>query len=177
MVIKRLILALATVAVLSAPPAFMPAFAQPARSQNLPADVQARMPAAREFVTVMRVSDLMKNMIPLIWQQLVSPLVSRDDPKIKSAMEAIGPMLLAEMTQELATFAEMMAEIYARNFTEEELRGLTAFMRGPIGQKFVSKQGELAQSGMVAGQQFAQVLLARMKPRIEEELRKRTGAR
>jgi hypothetical protein len=81
------------------------------------------------------------------------------------------------MTQELATFSEMMAEIYARNFTEEELRGLTAFMRGPIGQKFVSKQGDLAQAGMVAGQQFAQVLIARMKPRIEEELRKRTGGR
>jgi hypothetical protein len=177
MLIRRFILALAAIAVLSAPAAVAPASAQPAASQNLPPDVRARMPAAREFVAVMRVSDLMKNVLPLIWQQLVSPLVSRDDPKIKAAMEAIGPMLLAEMTQELATFSEMMAEIYARNFTEEELRGLTVFMRGPIGQKFVGKQGELAQAGMVAGQQFAQVLLARMKPRIEEELRKRTGAR
>ncbi len=126
----------------------------------------------------MRMTDLMRDLLPAIWQQLVTPLLTtRNDPQVKAAVDAVGPIIIAEMTKELQSFANLLAAIYARNFSEQELKDLTGFMRTTTGQKFVGKQGELAQAGMAAGQQWGQQLMARMQPRIDEELRKRLPPR
>jgi hypothetical protein len=66
-----------------------------------------------------------------------------------------------------------IALIYARNFTADELRQLTAFYRGPIGQKFLEKMPQIAQESMAMGQKFGQELAGNLRDRIIEELRKR----
>jgi hypothetical protein len=63
--------------------------------------------------------------------------------------------------------------IYARNFTADELREVTAFYRGPTGQKFLQKQPVILQDSMAVGQKFGQSVATEMQNRIVEELRKR----
>ena len=70
----------------------------------------------------------------------------------------------------------MIATLYANNFSPAELREVTAFYRGPTGQKFVQAQTVLAQQSMAAGQQFAQKLFGDMQQRIIQELRKKGHA-
>jgi len=63
--------------------------------------------------------------------------------------------------------------IYARNFTADELREITAFYRGPAGKKFLEKQPAIAQESMQIGQKFGAAVAADVTRRMSEELRKR----
>jgi hypothetical protein len=153
----------------------VPALAQPASSgavQAPPAEMQAKLAAARELVEASKATDMMKQLLPLLWRQLVSPLVGMNDPKGKAAAETIAPMMIEEMQGELTAFGAMIAKVYADNYTLEEMKALTEFMRSPIGQKFIQKQPQVAQASMLAGQQFGRALAERMRPRIEEALTK-----
>ena len=51
---------------------------------------------------------------------------------------------------------DLMATVYARNFTAAELHDVTAFYRTATGQKLLEKLPAVMQQAMTAGQQFAQ---------------------
>jgi hypothetical protein len=108
---------------------------------------------------------------------MISPLIARDGPRVKTAVDALAPAIMGELERELANFGDVIASIYAQHFTEEELRAIAAFMRTPAGQSFVSKQNVLAQASMTAGQRFGQEIFARIGPRLEQELKQRLGPR
>jgi uncharacterized protein len=171
MLLRRLMFVLAFAAVLGL------SGAGQAGAQTSGAHSPARLAAAKDLVSVMRLPDTMRGMFPLIWRQMVSPLISRDDPRIKAAVDSLAPTITAEMEREIPRFGELIAGIYAEHFTEEELRAIAVFMRSPTGQTFLAKQNVLAQASMTAGQQFGQSLLARIRPRIEEELKQKLGPR
>jgi uncharacterized protein len=66
-----------------------------------------------------------------------------------------------------------VAAVYARNFTADELRQVTAFYRTPVGQKMLEKLPAITQESMTVGQKFGQSVAAELRTRMIEELRKR----
>ena len=50
------------------------------------------------------------------------------------------PIMLEGMSARLNEVLDKVAALYARVFTAAELREITAFYRGPTGQKFVNSQ-------------------------------------
>ena len=97
--------------------------------------------------------------------------MTMDEMKAKHA--ALKGTAAAWMPFVLVFIAELMALIYARNFSAAELRDLAAFYRTPIGQKLLQKMPTIAQESMTAGQQFAQAIGSDLQQRIVDELRKR----
>jgi hypothetical protein len=168
--LKRIVLAL----MLSVPPA-VPALAQPAATMGQPAspEMQAKLAAARDLVEASKATAMMARLMPLMWQQLIAPLMGANNPQAKAAAEAIAPLMIKEMQDKIASFGGMIAQVYAENYTVDEMKALAAFMRSPIGQKFLDKQPQVAQASMVAGQKFGRELAEGMRPRIEAELAKR----
>jgi hypothetical protein len=77
------------------------------------------------------------------------------------------------MNARLNEVIDKVAALYARVFTANELREITAFYRGPTGQKFVKNQTTIMQESMAIGQEFGQSVAREMQSRIIEELRKR----
>jgi uncharacterized protein len=77
------------------------------------------------------------------------------------------------MAARVNEIVDEITALYARNFSAEELNAITAFYRGPVGQKFLSKLPAITQESMVIGQKFGQSVAAEMQGRIVEELRKR----
>jgi hypothetical protein len=65
-----------------------------------------------------------------------------------------------------------LVQIYAHDFTEEELRTLLAFLDKPLGQKVISKLPLVMQEGAAAGQQYfiskQDSLNARLAPIVEK---------
>jgi hypothetical protein len=53
------------------------------------------------------------------------------------------------------------------------MRQLTAFYRGPVGQKFLDKMPAIMQESMSVGQKFAQTFAGELRERMLDELRKR----
>ena len=145
-----------------------PAGAQ-AQSEAPPPDAIA---AARELVTAARAADNLKTLLPMIMQQL-KPAIVQGRPEVERDFDVILPQVVEAMRARSDAFVEAIAVIYAHNFSADELRQLTAFYRGPIGQKFLEKMPLIAQESMTMGQKFGQELAGDLRNRIIEELRKR----
>ncbi len=152
----------------------------PLRAQTPPTTPPAPAPAAnlaaaRELVQVMRATDQFKVLLPNIFQAL-KPAFVQGRPEVEQDYDAIVPIITAGAMQRLNDFADMLAGIYARNFSVDEIHDLTAFYRTPTGQKLIEQQPIIAHESLAAGQQFGQQLVADLKEQITDELRKREHA-
>jgi uncharacterized protein len=143
--------------------------AGPAFPQSPPADT---LSAARELVVTMRTADQFKAILPAVLQNL-KPAIVQGRPQIERDLDAIIPLLLEAMGARVNEIVDQITALYARTFTVNELREVTAFYRGPTGQKFLEKLPLITQESMQIGQRFGQSVAAEMQSRIVEELRKR----
>jgi len=144
-------------------------FSGPAASQSGTPEAAA---AARELVVTMRTDEQLKTVLPLIFQQL-KPTIVQGRPEVERDFNTIVPLMMEAMTARLNEFVDAVAAIYAKNFTVEELREITAFYRGRAGQKFVQAMPAIAQQSLAMGQQFGQEVARDLQGRIIDELRKR----
>jgi hypothetical protein len=143
--------------------------AAPALSQTPPDDSIA---AARELIVTMQAADTFKAILPSIVKAL-KPAIVQNRPDVDRDYDAIMPIILDGMNARLNEVIDKVAALYARVFTANELREITAFYRGPTGQKFVKNQTTIMQESMAIGQGFGQSVAREMQSRIIEELRKR----
>ena len=143
----------------------------PAATQT-PAPSSDAVAAAKELVVTMRAADQLKNLFPIIMQQL-KPAIVQGRPQVEKDYDAIMPALVEGMLARSGELIDLMADVYARNFTAAEIRQISAFYRGPVGQKFLEKMPAITQESMSAGQKWGQTVAGEMRSRIIEELRKR----
>jgi len=61
-----------------------------------------------------------------------------------------------------------MFVMYAREFTEDELKQLTAFYKSPVGMKLNQKQPEILQASMTIGQQGVMAHQAEMQQMVAD---------
>ena len=131
--------------------------------------------AARELVVVMRAAEQFKTILPLLMRQL-KPAIVQGRPEVERDFDAMIPVLQEMMggqSEPMAKLIDDFAMIYARNFTADEMRRVTAFYREPVGQKFVEKMPVITQESMSAGQEFGRAIAVELQKRMVEELRKR----
>lgn len=131
--------------------------------------------AARELILVMKATDQFKNLLPAIFQAL-KPALVQNRPDVEKDFDAIIPLITNRAMQRVNELADMLATIYARNFSVSELHDLTAFYRSPTGQKLIERQPTIARESLAAGQQFGQTLANDLRQEITDELRKRGHA-
>jgi uncharacterized protein len=165
----------AIIAVLAAAVLFVvsPLRAQTPPTTPLPAE---NLAAARELIGVMKATDQFKLLLPGIFEAL-KPAIVQDRPDVAKDYDTIVPIVTAAAVKRLDQFADMMAGIYARNFSVDDIRDLIAFYRSPTGQRLIAQQPVIAQQSLAAGQQFGQELVEDIKEQITEELKKRGDAK
>ena len=137
-----------------------------------PAQSPDAVAAAKELLGVMHSADNFKTMMPTIMQAL-KPAVVQGRPEVERDYDALIPALMGAMTSRLDEMIDKIAGVYASKFSAAELREVTTFYRGPIGQKFVQQLPGIMQESMAIGQQFGQQLASDLQRRMIEELRKK----
>ena len=157
----RILFVLAAVALL--------AFGRPAATQTAAPDATA---AAKELVETMRATDQLKVLMPMLMQQL-KPAIAQGRPEVERDYDAMVPQMLAAVDARMGEFTGAIAVLYASHFTADELRQLTAFYRGPVGQKFLQIMPRIMQDSMTIGQKFGESIALDTRNRMIEELRKR----
>jgi hypothetical protein len=120
----------------------------------------------------MRTADQFKTILPAIVQGL-KPAIVQNRPEVARDFDLMAPKLVESMAARFDELIDGIAAIYARNFTAAELNEIIAFYRGPVGQKFVQKQGGILQDSLAAGQKWGQALGAELQRRMTDELRKK----
>src|SRR5262245_31529794 len=128
--------------------------------------------AAKELVTSMKLADQLRTLLPIIMQGM-KPAIVQNRPAVERDYDAMLPVLLEVTNQRIGEYIEVMATIYARNFTADELRQVAAFYQTPTGRKMLEKLPSLTQESMAAGQRFGQALSKEFETRIKDELRKK----
>jgi hypothetical protein len=143
--------------------------AAPVRAESPPPETLA---AARDLVTTLKSADLLKSVLPTFMQSM-KPAIVQGRPAVEKDYDALVPVMIDVATSRLSEYAELVARVYAVNFTTSELLELQAFYSTPIGQKLVAKLPTITQQSLVVGQQWGKVLADDLRARMTQELRKR----
>jgi uncharacterized protein len=130
------------------------------------------MAAARELMTAMRATEQLKAIVPLIMQQL-KPAIVQGRPEVERDYDVMVPILADLVNARAAVMVDAVVAIYARNFTPDEMRQVTAFYRAPVGQKLLDRDAGGRPGGHSRGPAFGQSVAGALRTKMIEELRKR----
>ena len=152
--------------------AVLPAAAQqpaaPAPKQASPAAIAA----AKEILAMKNVSAMYANVVPTMVQRTKDSLLQNNlnYQKDLNEVSVIVAQTLAGREKELG---EGMAQIYANDFTEQELKDLVTFYKSPLGQKLLASEPRAIQTSMTYMNQWAQQFAETVNGEFRAEMRKR----
>ncbi|GAB2767470.1 hypothetical protein HNQ93_000033 [Hymenobacter luteus] len=112
-------------------------------------------------------TDSEKNLTATIDRMLASQL--EQNP----GMKVVEPEMRAYLTKYMSwqSMKEDMVQLYAREFTEKELKELTKFYQTPTGRKTITKMPQLMAAGMEIGQKRMQEHLPELQQAIAEKMK------
>src|SRR5262249_26020639 len=108
--------------------------------------------------------------------QAMKPMMMQRHPEAGKDFDSIMPVINDVAVRRSEELVDLLATVYARNFSVDELHDITAFYHTPTGQKLIERQPTLARESMAGAQQWAVGLQAELAQRIEQELSKREHA-
>jgi hypothetical protein len=151
--------------------AALPASAQQAAPPLKPAS-PAAIAAAKEILTLKNASAMYAAAVPNIVQQTKEALLQANLNYQKDLNEvaAIVAQTLAGKEKEIG---DGMAQIYANEFTEQELKDLVTFYKSALGQKLLSAEPRAIQFSMSFMNQWAQTFAETTNAQFRAEMRKR----
>lgn len=130
---------------------------------------QSKRALAEELLVLMKVNEtieqsmaMVKQMIPAQMDQAAQVSGQTNiPPDVKNKTSQMMDMIAKEMSWE--NMKEDYITLYADTFTEEELRGLVAFYKSPIGQALAKKTPELTKKSM----ELSQKVMVKLMPKIQ----------
>ncbi|WP_438279043.1 DUF2059 domain-containing protein [Nitrobacter sp.] len=131
--------------------------------------------AAKELVATIKLGEQFKSLMPTIMTTL-KPAIVQGRANVERDYDAMIPMLLQSFQSRMDELSDAVVQVYASNFTADDLRALIVFYKTPVGQKFLQKTPLLAQQTMAVGQQFGRSVASEIRTRMIEELRKKGHA-
>jgi len=152
--------------------AALPAMAQqPAAPAAKPAS-PAAIAAAKEILAMKNASQMYANAVPNIVAQTKDSLLQANLNYQKDLNEVaiIVAQSLAGREKEIG---EGMAQVYAAEFTEQELKDLVTFYKSPLGQKLLGAEPKAIQLSMSYMNQWAQNFAETVNAQFRAEMRKR----
>ena len=93
------------------------------------------------------------------------------DPRIFNIIKEETEQFMTEEMVEKESFFPFVYPIYKKYLSLEELKGLIAFYKTPLGKKAVSVLPQLTQESMMAGQQWAQTIIPAFQQRLTQRLK------
>jgi uncharacterized protein len=158
-------LALGLIAVGSPAGAQQPA---PALKQASPAAIAA----AKELLAMKNASAMYASAVPNIVHKTKDALLQNNlnYQKDLNEVEIIVAQHLAGREKEIG---EGMAQVYANEFTEQELKDLVTFYKSPLGQKLILNEPRAISFSMSYMNQWAQNFAEQVNAEFRAEMRKR----
>ena len=148
----------------------MPATAQTS-SEAKPAS-PAAIAAAKEILTMKNASAMYANAVPNIVQRTKDSLL-QSNLNYQKDLNEVAVIVAQKFSGKEKEIGEGMAAVYASDFTEQELKDLTAFYKSPLGQKLLAQEPKSIQSSMIFMNQWAQSLTETVVNEFRAEMKKR----
>jgi hypothetical protein len=168
---KRLSSILSAAAVIAALAIAAPVAAQQQAPALKPA-TPAAMAAAKELLQMKNAPAMYANAIPNIVEQAKGALLQQNLNYQKDLNE-VAVIVAKNLAGREKEIGDGMAQIYANEFTEQELKDLVTFYKSPLGQKLLSNEPRAIQFSMSYMNQWAAQFAETVNAQFRTEMRKR----
>ena len=150
--------------------------ALPTAAQQAAAPPKAASPtaiaAAKEILAMKNASAMYQNAVPNIVQQTKDTLL-QTNLNYQKDLNEVAVIVAKNLAGREKEIGEGMAQIYASEFTEQELKDLVTFYKSPLGQKLLANEPRAIQSSMAYMNQWAQQFGEIVNGEFRAEMRKR----
>lgn len=146
--------------------------AQKAAANNPPPPSASAVAAATELLTIKKANQIYQNIVPTVIQRTKDAIL-QTNVNYQKDLNEIALKLASEFAGKRDEVAKAMAEIYATNFTEQELRELIAFYKSPLGQKFLDVEPKSIAGSIAFMNDWANAFSNEVAAKFRAEMRAR----
>ncbi len=132
----------------------------------------ARVTAAKQMMEAAGAARQFDEVMPLIASQMSQSFMRLVPEKGKEIAE-VFQQLLPRFMDKKGILLEQIAGLYAAELTLEELNGIVAFYKSPVGTKFAAVQPSIMRQSMALGQRWGQQIGIDLDAEARRELKKR----
>ena len=130
--------------------------AAPAATPLKPAS-PAALAAAKEILTMKNASAMYANAVPNLVEQTKNVLM-QSNLNYQKDLNEVAVIVAKNLAGREKEIGDGMAQVYANEFTEQELKDLVNFYKSPLGQKLLTNEPRAIQFSMSYMNQWAQPL-------------------
>jgi uncharacterized protein len=152
-----------------------------ASAQQAPAQQQApalkpgspaAIAAAKEILAMKNAAAMYANAVPNIVERTKDTLL-QSNLNYQKDLNEVAVIVAQRLAGREKEIGDGMAQIYANEFTEQELKDLVTFYKSPLGQKLLASEPRAIQFSMSYMNQWAQQFAEIVNGEFRAEMRKR----
>jgi hypothetical protein len=145
--------------------------AAPATTPLKPASPGA-IAAAKEILTMKNAAAMYANAVPNLVEQTKNVLM-QSNLNYQKDLNEVAVIVAKNLAGREKEIGDGMAQVYANEFTEQELKDLVTFYKSPLGQKLLSNEPRAIQFSMTYMNHWAQQFAETINGQFRAEMKKR----
>jgi uncharacterized protein len=144
----------------------------PAATTPLKPGSPAALAAAKEILAMKNAAAMYANAVPNLVEQTKNTLM-QSNLNYQKDLNEVAVIVAKNLAGREKEIGEGMAQVYANEFTEQELKDLVNFYKSPLGQKLLSSEPRAIQFSMSYMNQWAQAFAETINGQFRAEMKKR----
>ena len=132
----------------------------------------AAIGAAKEILAMKNASAMYANAVPSLVEQTKNTLM-QSNLNYQKDLNEVAIIVAKSLAGREKEIGEGMAQVYANEFTEQELKDLVTFYKSPLGQKLLASEPRAIQLSMSYMNQWAQAFAETINGQFRAEMKKR----
>jgi hypothetical protein len=132
----------------------------------------AAIAAAKEILAMKNASAMYANAVPNLVEQTKNVLM-QSNLNYQKDLNEVAIIVAKNLAGREKEIGEGMAQVYANEFTEQELKDLVTFYKSPLGQKLLASEPRAIQFSMSYMNQWAQSFAETINGQFRAEMKKR----
>jgi uncharacterized protein len=128
--------------------------------------------AAKEILTMKNASAMYANAVPNLVQQTKNVLM-QSNLNYQKDLNEVAEIVAKNLAGREKEIGDGMAQVYANEFTEQELKDLVTFYKSTLGQKLLASEPRAIQFSMSYMNQWAQQFAETINGQFRAEMKKR----
>ena len=144
----------------------------PAATTPLKPGSPAALAAAKEILAMKNASAMYASAVPNLVEQTKNVLL-QSNLNYQKDLNEVAVIVAKNLAGREKEIGEGMAQVYANEFTEQELKDLVTFYKSPLGQKLLASEPRAIQFSMSYMNQWAQTFAETINGQFRAELKKR----
>ena len=127
---------------------------------------------AKELIVLKGSTQLWDAVVPGVIEQ-AKGVFMQTNPALGKELNDVAAQLRTEYAPRASQLVDQVAQLYAKTFTEQELKDALAFYKSPLGRKIVSEEPKVLDDGFRRIQEWTNKFSEEVMGRMRAEMKKK----